>query len=294
MTLKSMTGFARADDSLEGISWHWEARTVNGRGLDVRIRVPGGYEALEGKVREACASRLVRGNCAISLNVKRETALSEVKLNQQVLTQVLAAAEAVRARTNAAPPAVEGLLAIKGVLEVVEASESEAAAEARAAAMLRSLNAVLDGVAEARSQEGARLARVVGEQVARIEALTRAAQASPARSVETIKARIKEQVARLLDAVPLDEARLYQEAALLAQRSDIEEELARLFAHVAAARDLLVSPEAVGRKLDFLSQEFNREANTLCSKANDPELTRIGLELKAVIDQLREQVQNIE
>ena len=289
-----MTGFGRADGSMGGTSWHWEVRTVNGRGLDVRIRVPAGYEALEGRVREACGKALVRGNCQLSLVVKRETALSEVKLNQAVLAQVLAAAEEIRAKTRSEPPRVEGLLAIKGVLEVVEATESEAESAARLTAMLKGLEEALAAVTISRAAEGARLRTVLAEQLARITALTKAAEVAPARSPTAIKARIKEQVARLMDAVPLDEGRLHQEAALIAQRADIEEEIKRLEGHITAAGELIASNEASGRRLDFLAQEFNREANTLCSKANDSELTRIGLELKAVIDQLREQVQNIE
>jgi uncharacterized protein (TIGR00255 family) len=153
----------------------------------------------------------------------------------------------------------------------------------------------LDGVEAARRTEGDKLARVLNEQLDRIADLTSAAAASPARTAEAIRARIKEQIARLVEnSSALDPVRLHQEAALLATKADVEEELKRLAAHVAAARELMSSPEAVGRKLDFLGQELNREANTLCAKANDGDITRIGLSLKAMIDQLREQVQNIE
>jgi uncharacterized protein (TIGR00255 family) len=295
MTIKSMTGFARSDGAMGPISWHWEVRSVNGRGLDVRLRLPPGYEALEVRIREAVGKRIVRGNLTVNLNVKRSEGETRIKLNESALRQVLAALDSLKTRLETAPPRPEALLGIKGVLELVEPEESEADMQARTAAMLAGLTEALDGMVRAREAEGGHLRTIVLDQVAAIERLVGSVAASPSRSPDAIRQRLKEQVGRLLETgVGLDEGRLYQEAAMLATRADVEEELKRLGAHIAGARELLSSRETAGRRLDFLAQEFNREANTLCSKASDPETTRAGLELKAVIDQMREQVQNIE
>ncbi|MGB3720438.1 MAG: YicC family protein [Proteobacteria bacterium] len=295
MTLKSMTGFARADGAIGPTRWHWEVRSVNGRGLDLRLKLPSGYESLEPLVREAAAKRLKRGNVAIMLSVKREESIAQVRLNPELLQQVLAAAEQVRAAVGGSNISVDGLLSVKGVLDVVEAEESEEEVEARTQAMMASLEEALAGIEAMRASEGARLRLVLLDLLHEIERCVEAAAASPARSPEVIRARLKEQVARLLEtSSAFDETRLHQEAVLLATRADIEEELQRLRAHIAAAREMLDTTEPVGRRLDFLSQEFNREANTLCSKANDREITRLGLELKALIEQMREQIQNIE
>lgn len=294
MTLRSMTGFARSQGTRAATSWHWEARSVNSRGLDIRLRLPPGYEALEPRIRELLARRLARGSLAVSLNVQREAA-SELRLNEPLLRQALAAIERIRSAGDFERPRPDGLLAIRGILEAVEPVESEEETDAKLQAMLATLDSAISGVIAARSEEGGRLQAVISDQLAAVERLVDKVTASLARSPEVIRAKIKEQIARLMETPHgLDETRLYQEAALLAQRADIEEEIKRLKAHVAAARDLIDAQEPVGRKLDFLAQEFNREANTLCSKSNDVEVTRLGLELKAVIDQMREQVQNIE
>ena len=295
MTIKSMTGFARSDGAMGPISWHWEVRSVNGRGLDVRLRLPPGYEALEVRIREAVAKRIVRGNLTVNLNIKRSEGETRIKLNESALRQVLAALDKLKTTMEMAPPRPEALLGIKGVLELVEPEESEADMQARTTAMLAGLAEALDGMVRAREAEGGHLRTIVLDQVAAIERLVGSVAASPSRSPDAIRQRLKEQVGRLLEtAVGLDEGRLYQEAAMLATRADVEEELKRLGAHIAGARELLSSREPAGRRLDFLAQEFNREANTVCSKSSDPETTRAGLELKAVIDQMREQVQNIE
>jgi uncharacterized protein (TIGR00255 family) len=295
MSIKSMTGFARADGANGLLSWHWEVRSVNGRGLDLRLRLPPGYEALEVRVREAVAKRISRGSLTANLNVKRSEGATQIRLNEAALRQVLAAVDNLRAMTDVAAPSAEALLGIKGVLEVVEPEESEAETQARNEAMLASLGQALDAMVRSRQAEGGRLQAIVLQQLEAIERLVATVEASPSRSPEVIRQRLREQVGRLIETgVGLDEARLYQEAAMLATRADVEEELKRLTAHIAGARELVVSREPAGRRLDFLAQEFNREANTLCSKAADPETTRAGLELKAVIDQMREQVQNIE
>jgi uncharacterized protein (TIGR00255 family) len=295
MSIKSMTGFSRVEGAVGSAAWHWELRSVNARGLDLRLRLPSGMEALEPKVREAVARHLVRGSITVSLNVESRAAALQVHLNEEALAQAVKAAEHIRALTEASPPSADGLMAIKGVLEVVEAEESAEEAEERVAAMLESLEQALRALVQARLAEGARLKAVLVANLAEIDRLVGIVETSPARTPAAIAARLKEQVARLMESAnTLDPDRLHQEAVLVATRVDVEEELKRLRAHIAAAHELLEAEGAVGRNLDFLAQEFNREANTLCSKANDVDITRAGLALKTVIDQMREQVQNIE
>ncbi len=295
MTLRSMTGFARCDGSDGGYRWHWEVRSVNGRGLDIRFRLPPGCESLEPLLREAASRRVARGNLTVGLTLQRQSGQGEVRINEAALATVLSAIQRIRAAGDFASPRPEGVLALKGVLEAGEPDESEAELEARQRRMLADFEAALEALGEARAAEGERLATILSDQIAAIEAIVGRIAASPARSPDAIRKRLADQLARILEAGPgLDPARVHQEAALLATRADIAEELDRLTAHIAAARDLLATGAPVGRKLDFLAQEFNREANTLCSKAGDVDITRLGLELKALIDQMREQVQNIE
>jgi uncharacterized protein (TIGR00255 family) len=295
MSLLSMTGFARADGGDASVRWHWEIRSVNGRGLDVRCRLPQGFEAIEPVVRDRVAALVRRGNCQVNLQLAGSEARSRIAVNEAALAQVLAVVDRLKQRADLAAPHIDGLLALRGVLEDAEAREGAEEVAARQRAVLGALDDALQSLDAMRRAEGARLGAVLAEQIARIETLARSAEACPARAPEAIARRLAEQVARLLDnSFPLDRDRLHQEAMLLAAKADIQEELDRLFSHVEAARTLLSAPEPAGRRLEFLTQEFNREANTICSKANDHELTRIGLELKAVIDQMREQVQNIE
>jgi uncharacterized protein (TIGR00255 family) len=295
MSIKSMTGFARAEGALDSAVWHWEVRSVNGRGLDVRLRLPPGSEQLEPKVREVVGRHVTRGSLTITLSSEWHDGGQEIRINERALAQVMVAAARVRTLTDAAPPRVDGLITIKGVLDVVEHQEDAEQAAARSEIMLKSLDGAMVALVAARAAEGSRLAATLNAQLQEIERLVSIVQASPARTREAIEQRLKEQVARLMDAANgFDAARLHQEAVLLAARADVEEELQRLTSHISAARELIVEEGAVGRKLDFLAQEFNREANTLCSKASDVEITRAGLALKTVIDQLREQVQNIE
>ena len=295
MTLTSMTGFARADGALGATTWTWEVRSVNGRGLDVRLRLPPGSEGLEPGVRAAVAKRLVRGSLSVALNLKRSDGATELRVNEAALRQVLIAVEGIRARLNAPPPRAEALLGIKGVIEVVEREESETEVRARSEAILASLADALDELVRTRSAEGERLAAVIAEQLNAMARLVAQVEAAPSRSPAAIRERLKEQIARLLETgTVLEESRMLQEVALLATRADVAEELKRLAAHIAAARELIEASRPAGRQLDFLAQELNREANTLCAKAADAEVTRAGLELKAVIDQMREQVQNIE
>jgi uncharacterized protein (TIGR00255 family) len=295
MSLQSMTGFARSEGTLDGTAWHWEIRSVNNRGLDLRLRLPPGFEALEPKVRDRIAKVIARGSINATLSVQRRSRTGEVRLNQAALDRVLAIATRLSEATGAEKPRVETLLSLKGVLDIVEDADNEEAQAAEHEAVLAGLDMAIAGLVGAREDEGARLKEVLDRQIDEIARLADAVERAPARSVEAIRSRLADQVARLLEAGQgLDPARLHQEAVLLATRADVEEELKRLRAHVDAARALLSESGAIGRKLDFLAQEFNREANTLTSKAADQDIARMGLALKVVIDQLREQVQNIE
>jgi uncharacterized protein (TIGR00255 family) len=297
MTLTSMTGFARADGRSGDLGWAWEARSVNGRGLDVRVRLAPGFEILEPAVREAVTRAFTRGSITVNLAVSQAAGQGRLRVNEQALEQVLAAADRLHHLTGCERPRAEGLLALKGVLEYADAESALTGREGEAlrAAVLDSLAQALADLKNARASEGARLAAVLGDQLAEIGRLVEEVAASPARRPETVKARLREQIGRILESGQgFDEQRLAQEAMLIATRADVEEELKRLSAHIAAARELITSGAPVGRKLDFLAQEFNREANTLCSKSSDIAITRAGLALKSVIDQLREQVQNIE
>ena len=290
-----MTGFARGDGVHGDTSWHWEARSVNGRTLDLRLRLPTGFEALEIRARSLAQEKLARGNCTVNLWVKRETGRAEIRLNETVLRQAEAVAARARDLTGLKHAKLDTLLGMRGVVETAEEEESEEAQAALHHAMIASLAATLDELVRARSGEGVRLQTVIEKQLATIARLVEIAASAAAQTPAAIAARLAEQIARLTEASStLDPERLHQEALLLAAKADIQEELDRLRAHVAAAEELIASDQPVGRKFDFLAQEFNREANTLCSKAADIDTTRTGLELKTVIDQLREQVQNIE
>jgi uncharacterized protein (TIGR00255 family) len=295
MPLSSMTGFARSSGEHQGLYWQWEVKSVNGKALDLRLRLPQGFEALEPPVRAAAAMAFRRGNLQVSLSVSGALARETVRLNQDILDRLVEAGEALRDRIGGEPLRADVLLSIRGVFEVASVPEDEAQIERRHTLMLESFGEALTALAEARREEGARLHSVLSQQVARIADLTQSARANPARAPEAIRARLAEQVSRLMETgAALDPGRLHQEAVLAATRADIQEELDRLDSHVDSARQLLAAHEAVGRKFDFLAQEFNREANTLCSKASDRSLSLTGLELKTVIDQMREQVQNIE
>jgi len=295
MTLKSMTGFARADGVHGDTSWSWEARSVNGRGLELRLRLPSGFESLEIRVRGLAQEKLARGNCTLNLSVRREAGRTEIRLNEAALAQARAVAERAQALTDLKTARLDTLLAMRGVVEAVEAEESEEAQAALYHALLAGLARVLDELVHARAAEGERLEAVISKQLATIAALIGRASDAAARQSEALGARLAEQVARLTEAsAGLDPERLHQEALLLAAKADIQEELDRLRAHLAAANEHIESNQPLGRKFECLAQELNREANTICSKASDIEISRTGIELKTVIDQLREQVQNIE
>jgi uncharacterized protein (TIGR00255 family) len=295
MSLKSMTGFGRSAGVHGDTSWHWEVRSVNGRGLDLRFRLPLGLEGLEIKARSLAQEKLARGNCTFNLTLRRETGPLAIRLNEAALAQALAAVERAQALTQKEAPSLDTLLAMRGVVEVVEGEESEEAQAKLEESLLQGLGIALDQLVAARTAEGTRLAGVMANQLSQIADLVERVSGAAARQPQVIMQRLTEQVARLIDTgAGLDPERLHQEALLLAAKADIQEELDRLHAHLAAAKDLPTQEQPVGRRLEFLGQEFNREANTICSKASDVEISRAGLELKSVIDQLREQVQNIE
>jgi uncharacterized protein (TIGR00255 family) len=293
--LASMTGFARAEGEGEGLAWSWELKSVNGKSLDLRFRLPAGLDALELPLRSLVSERLKRGSVSLSLTVARNGAGAALQVNRAVLDQVLALARELGKKIKAAPPSVDGLLALRGVLESGEEMPDAATRERREARLLAGCRKAIDALEKMRRAEGARLGAVLSERLDEVATLVAAAEACAAAQPGAIRARLRSLVDALKDTVPsIPEERLAQEAALMVARGDIREELDRLTAHISAARELLTEGGAIGRRLDFLCQELNREANTLCSKSADVELTRIGLELKAGIEQLREQVQNIE
>ena len=294
MPLSSMTGFARVADALPPFRWVWELKSVNGRGLDLRLRLPPGFDAVEAAARGILAAALNRGNCSATLTVVRDTAQPSLRLNEGALSAVVKALDLLARRfPQATAPTLDGILGVRGVLETAEGEDE--VPEEHQRAVLDSLRAAAAALADMRREEGARLACVLAQRLGEIERLTGAADILPARQPERIRARLASAVADLVaNTNALDPDRLHQEAVLLAMRSDVREELDRLRAHVAAARSLIENGGPIGRKLDFLAQEFAREANTLCAKSNDIELTTIGLDLKAAVDQLREQAQNVE
>lgn len=295
MALASMTGFARADGTAGPVTWSWEVKSVNAKGLDLKLRLAPGLDGIEAAARTLMASRLARGSVFANLAVKREAVATRVRVNEEVLAQVLEAVRVISSRVDARAPSVDGLLALRGLVETEEQEETAEERAALEAAVLVGLEQALDGLTAMRRQEGAALGLILGQRLDEIAALARAAEDNPARRPEAIRARLSESLAALLEpGRGFDPDRLHQEALLMAAKADIREELDRLAAHVGAARKLLADGGAVGRRLDFLAQEFNRETNTLCSKANDVSLTAIGLELKAVVEQFREQVQNLE
>jgi uncharacterized protein (TIGR00255 family) len=295
MSLQSMTGFAR-EAGTHGIwRWVWEIRSVNGRGLEIKFRLPSGFETLAEPLRRVAAARFQRGSFFAALSAEPDAAVAKPVIDEALLDALVDAAKRAALRHGLEPPAIANLLAMRGVVEAAEASETEAEREASLEAFQAGFARTLDAVAGMRAEEGSRLGTVLGAKLDEIERLTEAADASPSRTPEAIAARLTRQVRDLVNAsASFDAERLHQEAVLIASRADVREEIDRLRAHAAAARELLARGEAIGRRLDFLAQEFGREANTLTAKANDASLSRLGLELKTVVEQWREQVQNVE
>lgn len=294
--IHSMTGFARAEGEAAGQSFAWELRSVNARGLEIRCRVPGGFEGLEPAVRREIAKVLKRGSIVASLSVGKAPSGAEIRINRPVLEQILNLVDDLQRRLPASPPPrIEGLLALRGVIESGEEMLTGEMREIFAAALLSSLDQALSRLADERRSEGGRLTETLSGHLDRLVDLCAEAAGLASGQPAAIQARLMEQLAALLDSeTSISPDRLAQEVALLATRADAREELDRLRSHCEAARGLLDKGGLVGRQLDFLCQELNREANTLCAKSTQIALTRAGLDLKAVIDQLREQVQNLE
>jgi uncharacterized protein (TIGR00255 family) len=295
MALSSMTGFARGHGVAGSYAWSWELKTVNAKGLDLRLRLPPGWDAIEVPARTRATEKLSRGTAYANLTVERKGVAPAVKVNEPVLAAVLATLKGLRGVVDASPPTLDGILSLKGVIEVTEEDEREEDRRTAEAAILAGFDKALADLVAMRCEEGATLSRLLAARLDEIAALAARAEAAPGRKPEAIKVRLAEQVATLLAAsARFDSDRLHQEAIMLASKADIREELDRLASHVEQARKLIAGGGAVGRRLDFLAQELNRESNTLTAKANDVDLTNIGLELKSAIEQFREQVQNLE
>jgi len=288
--LSGMTGFARCEGVEGDWRWSWEARSVNGKGLEARFRFPAGFDRLEAKAREFAKARFTRGNVQATLTLKRDAAGAGIDIDTARIDALLAAARPYQESGLVQKPTFEGLL---GVAASLGGGTPDAADPALDTAILDGLAQVLDALQAARRQEGATLEPVLTGHIDTIGDLNRQAAGSAAVRVDAIRDRLAAKFAELLDG-DLPEDRLAQEAAALAVKMDVREELDRLEAHIASARELIAGGSPVGRKLDFLSQEFNREANTLCSKSADSSLTQIGLAIKNAVDQFREQVQNVE
>lgn len=295
MALQSMTGFAHIEGTEGTLQWSWELRSVNGRNLDIRIRLPAGYERMEPGVREAISERFTRGNIQTTLSVSRNDKRVKATVNQDVLDAVIDAVSQLRDKTECETPRVDGLLNIRGVLEFSEPRPDETTSQHEHAVIMNGLVEAVTALQEMRTAEGERIGAVVNGQIGGIQVLAGKAEADPSLNVDAIAARLSAQVRALLDpAAELDADRLHAEAAILATKADIREEIDRLVAHVEACKNLLSTGGVVGRRLDFLAQEFNREANTICSKSNAISVTATGLEMKVLIDQFREQIQNLE
>ncbi len=295
MALSSMTGFARSHGASGPYTFEWELKSVNGKGFDLRLRLPPGWDDIEAPAKKRAGELLARGTVYANLNVKRTNAVAQVRINEDVLSAVVKVASSVAGKIDAVAPSVDGLLAIKGVIELVEPESDEEEDKAAKAAAMAAFEQALTNLVEMRRREGAALGQVLGARMDEIEKLAKRAEAAPGRKPEAIRARLAEQIAMLLETSDrFDQDRLTQEALLIATKADIREELDRIASHIAQARDMLGKGGPVGRRLDFLAQEFNREVNTCCSKSNDIELTNTGLEMKNVVEQFREQVQNLE
>ena len=296
MAIASMTGFARLDGAWQEYRWAWEVKSVNGKGLDVRMRFPQGMESLDIPARALVAEHLTRGSVNCSLQFDRLNPNAGVTVNNQVLDSLVEAAKAAAERHGLKKPRIEELLELRGVIEVKDTSLTQEQIAERDKVLLAGLGEAVRGIVAMRRSEGSRIGAVLHDQVRTISDLVNQARTIPSQQPQAIRERLHKQIADLLNgsSAPIDQDRLAQEAAYLAVKADVREELDRLGAHVTAATELLESGGPAGRKLDFLAQEFGREANTVCSKSADSALSRIGLDLKAVIDQLREQVANIE
>jgi len=295
MALSSMTGFARGHGVAGPYAWSWEIKSVNAKGLDLRLRLPPGWDAIEVPARKNATEKLSRGTVYANLTVERKGVQPTVKVNEPVLNAVLATLKSLEGRVDATQPSMDGILALKGVIEITEEDEREEDRAAAEKAIIAGFDKLVADLIVMRREEGATLGRLLTTRLDEIASLAARAEAAPGRKPEAIKARLAEQIETLLAAsTRFDSDRLHQEAIMIATKADIREELDRLDSHVAQVRKMLADGGPVGRRLDFLAQELNRESNTLTAKANDLELSNIGLELKSVVEQFREQVQNLE
>ena len=295
MALSSMTGFARSHGASGPYAFEWELKSVNAKGFDLRVRLPQGWDELEALAKKRAGEVLSRGTVYANLNVKRTGAASTVRINEEVLAGIVKVAGVLAGKIDAVAPSIDGLLALKGVIEVVEPESNEAEDKAAKAAVADAFDQALLDLVEMRQREGVTLGQILIQRMDEIERLAKRAEAAPGRKPDAIRARLAEQVAALLETSDrFDPERLNQEAIMIAARADIREELDRIASHISQAREMINKGGPVGRRLDFLAQEFNREVNTCCSKSNDIELTNTGLEMKNVVEQFREQVQNLE
>jgi uncharacterized protein (TIGR00255 family) len=295
MALSSMTGFARSHGASGPYAFEWELKSVNAKGFDLRLRLPPGWDELEAFAKKRAGEVLSRGTVYANLNVKRTNAASTVRVNEDVLASVVKVASLLAGKIDAVAPSVDGLLSIKGVIEIVEPESDEAEDQAARAAAAAAFDETLANLVAMRRREGSALGQILIQRMDEIEMLAKRAEAAPGRKPEAIRARLAEQIATLLESSDrFDPDRLTQEALLIAAKADIREELDRIASHVSQVREMIGKGGPVGRRLDFLAQEFNREVNTCCSKSNDIELTNTGLEMKNVVEQFREQVQNLE
>jgi uncharacterized protein (TIGR00255 family) len=290
-----MTGFARSHGSSGPYSFEWELKSVNAKGFDLRMRLPPGWDEVEQGVRKRAGEVLVRGTVYANLSVRRVNAQSSVRVNADVLNSIIRIAADLAGKIDAVAPSIDGLLAIKGVIEVAEPENDEAEDKAARIAAEAAFAEALASLVDMRKREGDTLGQILSQRLDEIEVLAAKAEAAPGRKPDAVKARLAEQIATLIEASDrFDADRLHQEALMIAAKADIREELDRIASHIAQAREMLATGGAVGRRLDFLAQEFNREVNTCCSKSNDLELTNTGLAMKNVVEQFREQVQNLE
>jgi uncharacterized protein (TIGR00255 family) len=295
MALSSMTGFARSHGACGPYAFEWELKSVNAKGFDFRTRLPPGWDDIESTVRRRSTQILSRGTVYASLILKRSSAGSVIRINQDVLASILKVAGDLSDRIDAVAPSIDGLLSIKGVLEVVEPETDEVEEQAAKAAVVEAFEEALSSLVDMREQEGVVLGQILLQRMDEIERLADKAEVAPGRTPDAVKMRLAEQISALLETSDrFDQDRLNQEAILIAAKADIREELDRIASHISQVRELIAGGGPIGRRLDFLAQEFNREVNTCCSKSNDLELTNIGLAMKNVVEQFREQIQNLE
>jgi uncharacterized protein (TIGR00255 family) len=295
MALSSMTGFARSHGASGPYAFGWELKSVNAKGFDLRMRLPPGWDELEAVAKKRAGELLSRGTVYANLNVKRANAASTVRINEEVLTSIVWVAGELAGKIDAVAPSIDGLLGIKGVIEIVEPESDEVEDQAAKAAATAAFEQALTELVAMRQREGVTLGKILSQRMDEVERLAKKAEAAPGRRPDAVKARLAEQIAVLLETSDrFDPDRLNQEALMIAAKADIREELDRIASHISQAREMIGKGGPVGRRLDFLAQEFNREVNTCCSKSNDLELTNTGLEMKNVVEQFREQVQNLE